>query len=136
MAKLRPGTRLARIATLPHKRFVLWCSLAGALGARVNGATTLDRFGVVQLAPTARGGREWFANWQGERVVPPYAADAVDASFYNEEGKLHIHQGNAPAPPGLTRLVVLSPTHEPRLLWTNVEMTVYARRGTTTRTLD
>lgn len=103
-------------------------------------AAKQDCFGVAQLAPTVTGGREWFARWETERVVPAYAADPSDCLFYNEEGELRIRAGIASARAGLTRLVVLSPTNQTGTLaarlWTNVEMTVYARRGASARRLD
>ena len=103
-------------------------------------AATKDGFGVAQLAPTVAGGREWRARWEAERVVPAYEADPTDCLFYNEEGELRIRNGIASARAGLTRLVVLSPTHQAGAaaarLWTNVEMTVYVRRGASARWLD
>jgi hypothetical protein len=100
----------------------------------------LDRFGVAQLAPAAPGGREWAARWDAERSVSPYAADPADPLFFNEEGALRIHNGIASAPAGQTRLVVLTPRDHGGTwagpLWTNVEMTVYVRRGAASRNLD
>jgi hypothetical protein len=99
-----------------------------------------DVFGVEQLAPTIAGGREWFAKWETERVVTKYEWDAADPIFYNEDGTLRIGQGVASAPAGMTRLVALTPTNGAGgwvgPLWTNVEMTIYARRGASTRTMD
>jgi hypothetical protein len=99
-----------------------------------------DVFGVAQLAPTISGGREWFAHWEPERVVTPYEWDAADRLFYNEEGVLRIGKSLASAPPGMTRLVVMTPTNHSAdgngPLWTNVEMTIYARRGASTKALD
>jgi hypothetical protein len=115
--------------------FLCLCSLSFAAPA-----PTKDRFGVAQLAPTVAGGREWVARWDAERVVSAYAADPADPLFYNEEGELRIGNGIAAARAGLTRLVVLSPASQAGTtaarLWTNVEMTVYARRGVSARWLD
>ncbi len=100
----------------------------------------LDRFGVTEMCPTISGGREWFADWEQDRTVSSYEPDSTDKFFFNEEGDLHIHAGVASDTPGMTRLVVLTPTNEWGAyivpLWTNVEMTIYARRGKTSRTLD
>jgi hypothetical protein len=72
--------------------------------------------------------------------VPAYAADPADPLFFNEEGGLRISKGVASAPAGMTRLVVLTPRTRAGAwevpLWTNVEVTVYARRGMATRKLD
>ena len=99
-----------------------------------------DRFGAVKLVSTLPGGREWFAHWDEERVVGSYADDSRDREFYNEEGNLRIGRGIASVPAGMTRLVVMTPTNvvdgKAIPLWTNVEMTVYVRRGVETRTLD
>jgi hypothetical protein len=92
------------------------------------------RFGVVQLAPSSVNARDWYAQWEKARVVGSYATDSQDARFYNEEGKLQIKDGIASVPAGMTRLVVLAGTKYE--WWTNVEMTVYARRGVATRKLD
>ena len=103
-------------------------------------AATKDCFGVALLAPTVAGGREWFARWEAQRVVPAYTGDPTDSLFYNEEGELRIRDGIASARAGMTRLAVLSPTNPPGALtarlWTNVEMTVYVRRGASARQLD
>ncbi len=103
-------------------------------------AAGLDGFGVTELCPTIKGGREWFASWQQPRVVPAYEMDTADPRFYNEEGDLRIREGTASIHGGMTRLVMLTPTNQAGKyigpLWTNVEMTVYVRRGKTTRTLD
>ncbi len=99
-----------------------------------------DRFGVVELARTVSGGREWFADWEKGRKVAAYQGDPKDPQFYNEEGELRIGGGAASVPAGMTRLVVWTPTNHAggwtMPLWTNVEMTIYARRGKSTRTLD
>ena len=99
-----------------------------------------DHFGVTQLAPSAPGGREWFARWDQPRKVPAYTADTADALMFNEEGVLVISNGVAAAPAGQTRLVVLTRTNGAGgwigPLWTNVEMTAYVRRGVATRALD
>ena len=103
-------------------------------------AAGLDCFGVTELCPTMKGGREWFAGWKQERVVPSYEMDPADSLFYNEEGDLVIREGTASIRGGMTRLVVLTPTNQAGIyvgpLWTNVEMTIYVRRGKTTRTMD
>jgi hypothetical protein len=103
-------------------------------------AGTHDRFEVAEVCPTAAGGREWFAGWERERAVPAYEMDLADAAFYNEEGRLNIRDGTASIMGGMTRLVVLTPTNQAGFfigaLWTNVEMTIYVRRGKATRTLD
>lgn len=103
-------------------------------------AGTPDRFGVEQLFATIPGGREWSAHWEKARVVPAYALDPEDAVFRNEEGSLRIAGGVAKAPAGMTRLVVLTPKdaagHEALPRWRNVEMTIYARRGSAAQTLD
>ncbi len=117
----------------------LCLGLAGLLMVAGRGETLnseLDRFGVAQLAPTVPGGREWFANWEGDRRIGAYAGDPGDPFFRNEEGELRVHGGIAFVPAGMTRLVVLAATNAEVVLWTNVEMTAYIRRGKTTRTLD
>ncbi len=99
-----------------------------------------DRFGIEQLVPTIPGGREWFARWQKSRVVPAYEIDPEDAAFRNEDGQLRIADGVAAAPAGMTRLVVLTPKDAAgaatQPLWRNVEMTIYAKRGSEAQTLD
>ncbi len=92
-----------------------------------------DRFGVAMLNPTVPNGREWFAQWDAARTVPSYEIDPADPLFRNEEHELRISGGIARVKAGLTRLVVLSGKATP---WQNVEMTVYARRGASTRKLD
>lgn len=98
------------------------------------------RVASVQLFPTIPGGREWSAQWAKARVVPPYTIDPEDAAFRNEDGALRIVEGVASAPAGMTRLVVLTPRDSPgaytQPLWQNVEMTIYARRGSAAQTLD
>jgi hypothetical protein len=100
----------------------------------------LDRFGVTMLHPTIKSGREWFAQWEQERSVKPHRADAADELFVNSEGVLQIKAGVASAKAGLTRLRVMTPKDKngeyTGPLWTNVEMTVYARRGKLGKELD
>lgn len=74
---------------------------------------TKDAFGVLKLAPTAKRGREWFAEWKTARSVGPYKQDAKDALFKNAEGTLAIKGGVATAPPGRTRFFVLTPKTKP-----------------------
>ena len=122
----------------------IFCFLCAFLPALVFGPTVaavpLDRFGVTELSSTIIGGREWFANWEHERAVGAYDPDPVDTFFFNEEGKMQIHGGVAAVSSGMTRLVVLTPTKQTGTFtiptWTNVEMTIYARRGKSSRTLD
>jgi hypothetical protein len=85
------------------------------------------------LNPTIPDGREWFAQWEKARAVPSYEIDPADALFRNEENELHIAEGIARVKAGMTRLVVLSGK---AAQWQNVEMTIYARRGASTKKLD
>lgn len=96
-----------------------------------------DPFGVKQLFPTARGGRQWFASWQQSRSVGRYARDSADLLFRNSDGVLNIANDIASVPAGQTRLFIDTPrgndggyTAAP---WRNVEMTVYFKRGEATR---
>jgi hypothetical protein len=127
------GLASARPAVLTLA-LVLWMFGSGQLQAGN------DRFGVAIVAPTVDGGREWFASWNMGRRVGSYSADQGDAYFYNEEGELRISEGIGRLPAGMSRLVVLANTNHSTSssgpLWTNVEMTVYARRGAAARTLD
>jgi len=99
-----------------------------------------DRFGVTMLHPTIKNGREWFAQWEQERTVKPYSADIVDALLVNEDKELRIKAGVATVGAGLTRLKVMTPKGKDGQyigpLWTNVEMTVYVRRGKLAKKLD
>lgn len=99
-----------------------------------------DRFGVTMLHPTLASGREWFAQWEKERLVKPYSTDAADALLVNEDGELWIKAGVAAVKAGLTRLKVMTPVGKDGQyvgpLWTNVEMTVYARRGKLVKKLE
>ena len=104
------------------------------VGSTMGFGAAHDPFGVEQLEPTIKAGRQWFANWQQERIVSAYQTDRADPLLYNEEGTLRIGSGAASVPAGMTRLVVLSPANLP--WWTNVEMTIYARRGAATRKID
>lgn len=103
-------------------------------------AQTKDKFGVTMLNPTLKGGREWFAQWEQERTVKRYSADTSDALFVNEDGDLKIKNGVAFVGAGLTRLKVMTPKAKDGSyvgpLWTNVEMTVYVRRGKQAKKLD
>jgi hypothetical protein len=103
-------------------------------------AVDFDAFGSRALHATAHGGREWHAQWEKARTVPAYEIDPVDPVFRNEEKELRIANGIASVTAGLTRLVVLTPKSPDGKysapLWQNVEMTIYARRGTGTRKLD
>jgi hypothetical protein len=107
---------------------------------RLTAAAPPDRFNVTELCPTLSGGREWFADWDHTRTVGSYDPDSADKYFFNEEGNLRINDGVAAVSPGMTRLVVLTPTNASGAFivpqWTNVEMTIYVRRGKTSRTLD
>lgn len=99
-----------------------------------------DPFGVARLHPTLKGGREWFASWKKERIVPRYEIDPADPLFRNEDGELRIKDGIARIEAGQTRLVVLTPKDAAGVFtrpeWRNVEMTSYVRRGTSTKSLD
>jgi len=112
---------------------------AGGMQAQ-DGPAMKDKFGVVMLHPTVKSGREWFAQWEQERVVKPYSTDAADPLFVNEDKELHIKSGIASIGAGLTRLKVMTPKAKDGSysgpLWTNVEMTVYVRRGKQTKKLD
>jgi len=109
----------------------------GPVGAQ---AQSKDRFGVTMLNPTLKGGREWFAQWEKERTVKPYSVDPADDLFVNEDGELRIQAGRASAKAGLTRLKIMTPKGQDGQysgpLWTNVEMTVYVRRGKQAKKLD
>lgn len=99
-----------------------------------------DRFGVSKLHQTAAQGREWFAQWESPRVIKPYSVDSADPLFANEDGELRIQSGTAQIKPGLTRLkvgdVLKKDGKYVGTLWTNVEMTVYVKRGSTSKQLD
>jgi hypothetical protein len=103
-------------------------------------AATTDRFGVTELCPTLAGGREWFADWENARTIGSYDPDPADPFFFNEEGTLQAAHGIAALTPGMTRLVVFTPTNAAGAYtapqWTNVEMTIYFKRGQSSRTLD
>lgn len=99
-----------------------------------------DVFGVRKMFPTVQGGREWSADWERSRQIAPYEFDPFDPLVRNSSETLKIGEGLAIIPPGVTRLYVLTPRgpdgqySAPQ--WKNVEVTVYARRGATTRDLD
>jgi len=96
-----------------------------------------DRFGVQMLEATIDGGREWFAEWNTTRTVRQSSFDPADPLFRNSEGVLRIGGGIARVTAGQTRLMIMTPKDEagnytlPQ--WQNVEMTIYARRGTRTK---
>lgn len=97
--------------------------------------------GVKRLVTTAPNGREWFAEWSTARTVKPYVHDPRDPLVRNSSDvPLHIGDGVAKFSPGTTRLYLLTPTNANGTLsapaWRNVEMTVYAKRGATTRRPD
>jgi hypothetical protein len=96
-----------------------------------------DLFGVRELFPTRSGGRQWFAKWEARRTIKPFQVDPQDAFFRNEDGPLKIGDGIASIAPGQTRFVILTPKDAAGRytapLWKNVEMTVYVRRGPTSR---
>ncbi|HYR59092.1 MAG TPA: hypothetical protein VEO95_10695 [Chthoniobacteraceae bacterium] len=121
----------------PSARLTLLALAAGSFGAL---AGEQDGARIAQLFPTLPGGREWMAQWEKARVVPAYEIDPEDAAFRNEEGELRIADGVAHARAGMTRLVVLTPKDArgayTRPMWRNVEMTIYARRGTEAQVLD
>ncbi len=111
-----------------------------AFAASLASAAEPGRTPIAPLFPTIPGGREWSAQWKKARVIPAYTIDPEDAAFRNEEGALRIADGIASAPAGLTRLVILTPKDAAgkpaQPLWQNVEMTIYARRGSEAQTLD
>ncbi|HEY1171327.1 MAG TPA: hypothetical protein VGH19_08175 [Verrucomicrobiae bacterium] len=115
------------------------CLLHGSIFAQ-SSEKAKDRFGVSVLNPTAKGGREWFAQWDKERVVKSYSLDSADPFFVNEDGDLRIKDGVASVKAGLTRLKVVTPkTANGQYigpLWTNVEMTVYVKRGKQAKQMD
>jgi hypothetical protein len=93
------------------------------------------------LFPAFAGGREWVADWNTARTVKSYELDPRDPLCRNSSDvPLRIADGIASFPAGVTRLYVLTPTNAAGQFaaapWRNVEMTVYARRGATSRTLD
>jgi hypothetical protein len=108
--------------------------LVVATAAHSQTAPNLDKFGVRELNPTAPGAREWFADWNTNRIVPKYEFDQADPLMRNEDGDLKIAAGAAKVPAGMTRLVVTTP--EKGTPWRNVEMTIYVRRGATHGDLD
>jgi hypothetical protein len=118
---------------------ILFMFIFGWSNAALNAAdrTATDPFGIVRLAPTAKGGREWFAEWKAARSVGSYKQDAKDPLFKNSEGTLSIKGGIATAPPGRTRFFVLTPKDQAGRYsgpqWKNVEMTVYFRSGAPTQ---
>jgi len=120
-------------------RLPLFFALLAALPS-ARSAETLPSEKVAHLHPTIAGGREWTANWTKARTVPAYTLDPEDPLFRNEDGALRIADGIASAPAGLTRLVVLTPKDATGTYtapqWRNVEMTIYARRGSAAQTLD
>ncbi|HEY1171328.1 MAG TPA: hypothetical protein VGH19_08180 [Verrucomicrobiae bacterium] len=99
-----------------------------------------DRFAVIMLHPTLKDGREWFAQWDKERTVKQSGTDPADPLFVNSDGTLQIKDGVASIKAGITRLRVFSPKDKEGKysgpLWTNVEMTVYAKRGPIAKKLN
>ena len=133
-----PEADSGNVEHVSPSRFPLLLALAVASSfGRVDAG---ERTPAARLFPTATGGREWSAHWDKARVVPAYEIDREDPAFRNEEGELRIADGIAKAPAGMTRLVVLTPKDaagEPtQALWQNVEMTIYARRGSEAQMLD
>ncbi|MCD6052157.1 MAG: uncharacterized protein K0Q55_3575, partial [Verrucomicrobia bacterium] len=120
--------------------FFIVCGLMMCADRVAAADKTNDSFGVTMLHPTLKGGREWFAKWEQERTVAPYATDKLDPLFVNSSGTLLIKNGSASIKAGITRLRVFSPKGKDGQytgpLWTNVEMTVYARRGKIAKELD
>jgi hypothetical protein len=114
--------------------------LAGMVGEAFP-AGGRDRAAVTGLFPTASGGREWSADWEVPRTIAPYEFDPRDPLCRNSSDvPLHIADGIASFLAGTTRLYVLTPTNAAGRFttrpWRNVEMTVYARRGASTRAVD
>lgn len=93
------------------------------------------------MFPTFVGGREWRADWNSARIIRPYELDPRDPLCRNSSDvPLRIADGIASFPAGTTRLYVLTATNATGQFtappWRNVEMTVYVRRGTASRTVD
>lgn len=105
----------------------------------VRTAEPVDRFGIRQLAPSLANGREWFARWEEPRTVGRYATDPQDPLVENNaDVPLRIGRGTASLDPGVSRIYVGTPRGKDGAftapLWKNVEITLYARRGRSSRT--
>lgn len=122
------------------RRFITGLCLFICAGWGQAAETARDRFGVKMLHATLKDGREWFAQWEQTRTIKSYSVDAADNLFVNEDGELRIQAGIASAKAGLTRLKIMTPKGQDGQysgpLWTNVEMTVYVRRGKQAKKLN
>jgi hypothetical protein len=99
---------------------------------------TTDRFGIKELYGTAPAGREWFSNWDNgrPRLVLSGEFDPYDGELQARgDGDLAIDgHGSATMSGDTPRMYVYDPSL--LKLWKNVEITVYAKRVSETKSIS
>jgi hypothetical protein len=88
-----------------------------------------DRFEILKLYPTKKGGLEWFSNWKNDktRYLTEGDYDLYDSKFFYSCGQPNVQLKID----GDGRAIVQKNTTSARLFvngpWTNTEMTVYVK---------